>query len=412
MANRRGFGNIYRAASGQYVARFAHPDKPYRDNGARNWVPAPYTFERKTEAQLWLDAQRTDIQRGVWKSPEQLVRERLEAEARSKRDSLSFGQYAEGWLIARKLTPATRFAYESNLRTHLLPRWEDVTLKTITTPEIRMWLAELAPNSPGARKKSAELFRTILNTAVDDELIPVNPYRRNMLGTVASPTPTRQVVKRQTRALSLAQLHALAHEVPDYLRTLVLLSGLCGLRSGEARELRGKDVQTADVSGTVYVSIVRAVSGQGKAKVVGVPKTEESIRVVAVPDQISGDVLELKERAGDEGLLFRSVTNPAEHIPETTYRLNMVRAGERLGIGPVSPHDLRRTMVTNAIDARVPLPDIQATVGHATASMTMRYARSSQERRDRAMLVMNEAYKNHNREASVSSLDERRGAWG
>lgn len=408
MARRRGFGNVYRTASGHYVARFVHPDKPYRDNGARNWVPAPYTFERKTEAQLWLDAQRTDIQRGVWKSREQIDRERLEAEARTKREALPFGEYADQWMKSRKLTPATRLAYESNLRTHILPRWGVVPVRSITTPEIRSWLAELAPNSPGARKKAAELFRTILNTAADDDLIPVNPYKRNMLGTVATPSPTREIKARETRALTLSELNALADNVPTYLRTLILLSGLCGLRSGEARELRGKDVSI--VEGTVYVSVARAVSGQRKDKFVGVPKTRESIRAIAVPEVIAAAVLALKDEAGEEGLLFHAVTDRARHIPETTYRWNMRKAGERLGLGAVTPHDLRRTMVTNAIAAGVPLPDIQAAVGHTTPSMTMRYAKSSQERTDRAMRVMNEAYVNHSREADVASLDKRRGA--
>lgn len=405
------FGQVSKQRSGRYQARYQHPTRPHTPDGARNFITAPTTFMTKTAARTWLATIQTDIERGTWRSPEQVEADRLEAEAKAKRDAYTFGEYADTWMATRRLTDATRNSYVSYLETHLRPRWGTVPLKAITTMDVRAWLAVLAPNSPGARKKAAELFRAILNSAADDDLIAVSPYKRNMLGQVQAPTPTKKIVKREQRALSLSELDALAAEVPAYMRLLVLLSGLLGLRMGEALELRGKDISTTTtVNGEVVatVSITRAVTGQGKNKTVGAPKTVESVRSLPVPPKLATEIVELARSAGPEGLLFHPVNDRRTHIPQRTYQLNLKRAAERLGLGPVAPHDLRRTMVTNALAAGVPMADVQALAGHTTPSMTSRYAKSNAERLDAAVATINTAYVQRDGGAVVASLDAKR----
>jgi integrase len=58
-------------------------------------------------------------------------------------------------------------------------------------------------------------------------------------------------VKREPQVLCLAELLALADAMPEKHRTLTLLSGLCGLRFGEAVALRRSDVDLA--AGVVHV---------------------------------------------------------------------------------------------------------------------------------------------------------------
>ena len=164
------FGAVEKRASGRWRARYVHPTRPYKEDGARNYIAAPTTFATKTAARDWLSGIQSDIARGAWKSPEQVEAERLEAERAAALAARTFGSYAEGWMESRPLTPATRRAYQSSLRTHLLPQWGNTPLQAITTPAVREWLANLAPGRPGARKKSFELFKTILNTAVAKEL--------------------------------------------------------------------------------------------------------------------------------------------------------------------------------------------------------------------------------------------------
>jgi len=53
-----------------------------------------------------------------------------------------------------------------------------------------------------------------------------------------------------------------------------------------------------------------------------------------------------------------------------------------------SPHDVRRTFITEALATGAPLADVQAQVGHKNESTTLRYANSvdARQRRDRLRL--------------------------
>ena len=58
-------------------------------------------------------------------------------------------------------------------------------------------------------------------------------------------------------------------------------------------------------------------------------------------------------------------------------------AGERAEIGHVTPHMLRHTFATMALDAGAELYDVQAALGHKTPHMTMRYDHGRPERAQR-----------------------------
>ena len=58
---RRAFGTIERLPSGNFRARVLGPDGKY--------VSAPMTFATKVVATLWLEVQRADQVRGLWKAP-------------------------------------------------------------------------------------------------------------------------------------------------------------------------------------------------------------------------------------------------------------------------------------------------------------------------------------------------------
>lgn len=367
--------------SGRWQAKYLHPERPHTDDGTRNYLTAPLTFRTKTEAREWLTGIQADIARGTWKSPEQLEAARLAAEAEALRAARTFGNYAETWLPSRKLTPSTRREYGSLLRVHLRPRWADVPLRAITTPDVRAWLATLAPGSPGARRHAYELFKTIMATAVDDDLLTANPCKRNMLATVEpAPLPADQTPRRARapRALTANQLDTLTAELPDYMRTMALLAGTIGLRSGELRALRGADLTTDD-QGAAWLTITKAVSGQGKNLSTGTPKTHASIRTVKVPPSLTTELAALADRAGPAGLLFHAKDKPGSVVPTRTWQKNLGAAGERAGIGHVSPHDLRHTASTRAIESGAAPAAVRDMLGHTTTKMTDRYTHTSPE---------------------------------
>ncbi|MGO9874249.1 MAG: N-terminal phage integrase SAM-like domain-containing protein, partial [Acidimicrobiia bacterium] len=89
--------------------------------------------------------------------------------------TVPLADYATRWLRERALLrPRTSELYEGLLRLHILPTLGPVTLANLKPPMIRTWQAGLLSGPrPGATTaaKTYRLLRTILATAVDDDVL-------------------------------------------------------------------------------------------------------------------------------------------------------------------------------------------------------------------------------------------------
>lgn len=403
------FGNVRRLKSGNWQVRYVHPYNSYTTTGSPNQISAG-TYRTKVEAMNRLNELWRQVRDGEWTSPEELAVQRITQIKEAQTRAVTFGDYANSWLENRRLTPETERSYRAYLNNHILPRWSDYAVAGITTAEIRKWLGQLAPSRPGARRKSFEVFRTILNSAVDDDVIAVNPCKRNMLNTVKAATSSKphKRRKRQPRALTMQQLKAAADKVPPYMRLLVLLSGLTGLRAGEARALRGRHVVNGGPDSATVVRVEEAYSGEGQNLHKGTPKTEKSRREVTVPAIIAEEITALAKRAGANGLLFPAASSPTMVMPLSTYEGALRRLERYPEIGYVTPHDLRHTasslMQANGVSKQV-VADI---LGHTTTVMTQRYTHTYQQQRIAAAQTMSAAFTDEG--ATVASLDRKRAA--
>jgi site-specific recombinase XerD len=83
----------------------------------------------------------------------------------------------------------------------------------------------------------------------------------------------------------------------------------------------------------------------------------------------------LTHRAAQPGNLM--FVQHGRRIPETRVDAAVQRAAAAAGIGHVTPHQLRHTLATQAINRGMSLEAIAALLGHQTMSMTMTYARIS-----------------------------------
>jgi integrase len=80
----------------------------------------------------------------------------------------------------------------------------------------------------------------------------------------------------------LAELEVIVEHMPEKWRALVLLAAWCGLRWGEATELRRKDLDLAREIVHVRRSVVRA----GMGKVVKEPKSDAGMRDWTIPPHV------------------------------------------------------------------------------------------------------------------------------
>jgi len=362
------------------------------------WISAPSICASKGEADAW-----ASTQRAAWanagKHLDEIRAEAIACERAETAARRSLGPNGMDWLDTR---PLTRDAYMSLYRTHLAPRWGEVPIRGITTAQVRAWAAR--DRTPGARKHANDLFRTIMATAVDDDVIATSSCKRIMLA--VSKDEAGALSRHAPRALTPSEVVALADEVPAYMRTLMLLLCTTGMRLGELRELRVKDLDLE--AGTL--SVRRAVTGDGKALTMDTPKTAAGHRVIRLEPGIVGLLCEhpaSRSIRGHEVLLFPSSRDAGAHMPQRTFQVNVGRACEQLGSTHVSPHDFRNTAVSLAGCVPGVSPrDVQEMLGQATPGMALRYMHSDDgnQRRIRAAVsaeVLGSA------SAAVVRLDER-----
>lgn len=159
---------------------------------------------------------------------------------------------------------------------------------------------------------------------------------------------------------------------------LVRLDVYTGLRRSELVSLRWDDIDSDSQT-------IKVRHGKGDKE-----------RIVAIADITMGTVRSLKAlrqaQGGGYEFVFPRMTRgkgsrfgidkPAN--PQTAYSV-VTRTAQLADIGHASPHDLRRTHITTALDHGASLADMQAQAGHATPATTLLYAqaRDAKARRER-----------------------------
>jgi integrase len=148
--------------------------------------------------------------------------------------------------------------------------------------------------------------------------------------------------------------------------TLYLAAAMTGLRQGELLALRWRDVDFA--SSRVHVR--RAWSQAAKAE--KVPKSGKVRSVPLVPELVAPlDALSQREHfTGDDDLVF--CTPLGAHLDGWALRRRFAAALRRAGVRAVRFHDLRHMFGSVAV-REFPLSDVQAMLGHAHVTTTMRY---------------------------------------
>ena len=186
------------------------------------------TFSSKIDAETFLATVRADIVRSAWQPP-----------SRQPDRVATLHEYADEWLASRsrELKPRTTALYRGLIDGHLLPSLGTMRLDQISPTAVRAWHSQL-DTGPTRRAHAYSLLRTILNTAVADDVIPANPCRLRGAG------QSRRV--KEIRPATLDELAKVVEAMPGRLRLIVLLAAWFGLRFGELVELRRKDIDTKE----------------------------------------------------------------------------------------------------------------------------------------------------------------------
>jgi len=349
---KRYFGNVRKRASGRYQARYTGPDgKTY---------PAPFTFDNGGLADAWLRRVSGEIQEGRWVSPD----------APAKAAPVTLRAYSEAWLAGRDLSESTRRLYAITLRNQILPALGDVAVTALTPAAVREWNASLRTSTgPTQRAHAYSQLRTILNTAVADDLIPANPCRVRGAGQAKR--------ARTIEPATLEQLEAIAAAMPARYRLMVLLAAWCALRFGELAELRRSDIDVRNAVVLVRRGVIRTDDG----RIVKGPKSDAGKRDVNIPPHLMPVVkAHLRDHVAARADALAFPAAAGGHMAPSSLYAVYHPARDKAGRPDLRFHDLRHTGAVLAAATGATLAELMARLGHSTVSAAMRYQHAAADR--------------------------------
>ncbi|MGA5599873.1 tyrosine-type recombinase/integrase [Streptomyces griseoincarnatus] len=335
--------SIAKRPNGRWRAR-------YRDDAGKEHARH---FDRKVDAQRWLDEVNASILTGQYVDP--------------RAGRITFRTYAEQWRQAKPHRPSTAAGVEKALRVHAYPAIGDRPLARIRRSDVQALVTGLSkpredfkPLSPSTIRTVYNSIRAVFAAAVEDRLIATSPCAG-----VGLP----EVPRRRVQPLTVDQVRALADEMPDRYRALILTGAGTGLRPGE---LLGMEVRHVDFFKRQLRVEQQVQQTKGGEVRVCPPKTKESHRVVPLPDTVVHALVAHLQAfpAEPDDFLFRGPDGGP--VVYTRFMDGAFRpARKRLGLAASGLHALRHTYASLLIAAGESVKVVSERLGHANAAMTL-----------------------------------------
>ena len=333
--------SLHHAPSGAFVVKYRQAGKQFSRS-----------FPDKKNALKWkaiLDAH------GVDKALSELA---------STKDTLTLLTHANSYIEhLTGVTNGTKVTYRRYLKNHFTEIGQ-LELTAITANTVSAWLNDLV--AKGLAGKSIANIHAFLSgaleTAVRDELIPKNPSKGLRL-------PKTHSVKQEMVFLSHDEFAELLPLIDEFYQPLVISLVGTGMRFGEATALTVADLDFAKRS--IRINKAWKMTG-GATRELGVPKTERSNRTVAMPSQVHDALKEVVHGKKRTDLVFtnKQGNQLAHNIFHPIWQKAVAVFEARTGIHP-RIHDCRHTFASWCIQANIPLPVIQRSLGHESIQTTI-----------------------------------------
>ena len=309
--------------------------------------------------------------------------------------SLKFSEFTEIWKRdygSKELAPSTYKRYCRMLETRLLPYFGHFYINKIKPTDIMKFYDLLEKDTQLVRKQGNNgaktkkplsgktilehhrLLRAMLHKAVYWQLIVANPAERVQPPKARKPK-RRSYDDEQTKIL-LENLELLSSEDTKY-KVAIILTVFTGVRLGE---LMGLEWQDVDFKNGI-ISINRSSQYLADMGVfTKVPKTESSIREIAIPEFIISLLKEYKlwyeeqksicgELWTDSDRLFVQADGKPMH-PSTISKWFVKYVGQ-IGLPVINFHGLRHTNASLLVAQNIDIAVISARLGHAQISTTL-----------------------------------------
>lgn len=314
----------------------------YRDEAGKEHARH---FERKVDAQRWLDEVTASVITGAYVDP--------------RAGKKTFGAWFDEWSERQVWAPRTESQNEM-IRRKIT--FADVPLAQLRESHIQAWVKKMqsdgfAPNTIHTRMMP---IRASLKAAVRDRRIAIDPS--------AGVVMPRRGRRENTMAVATSeQVGRLLTVTEPRMRAFIGVCAFGGLRLGEASGLKLEDVD--------FLRRQLRVERQVQAKRGGPPELRppkyDSYRTVYLSEEVTRLLAKHVEDHGvaSDGWLFWGQNGAP--LPPTTANAWWVRTRERAGIEALTIHSLRHYYASGLIAAGCDVVTVQRALGHKSASVTL-----------------------------------------
>ena len=309
--------------------------------------------------------------------------------------SLKFSEFTEIWKRdygSKELAPSTYKRYCRILETRLLPYFGHFYINKIRPTDIMKFYDLLEKDTQLVRKKGNNgsktkkplsgktilehhrLLRAMLHKAVYWQLIVANPAER--VQPPKARKPKRKSYDDEQTKILLENLELLPNEDTKY-KVAIILTVFTGVRLGE---LMGLEWQDVDFKNGI-ISINRSSQYLADMGVfTKVPKTESSIREIAIPEFIISLLEEYNLWYEEQKSIYGELWTNSDRLfvqadgkpmhPSTISKWFVKYVGQ-IGLPVINFHGLRHTNASLLVAQNIDIAVISARLGHAQISTTL-----------------------------------------
>ena len=252
----------------------------------------------------------------------------------------------------KKMAPRTAVEYQRQIARYITPAIGHLPIEQVSRQDIEAMLDAIGWDKPSQFGRVRSLARSLFNC------FEVEGWRRE--GTNPATRITTPTERERTRTLSpneqTAFHTALARMTDNPAVAAIRFLNATGCRLNEARNLKWSFIDHE----TCNITLPATKTGKKVIRATG-----EAMDIVNGCARINGNPYVFAGRGA------------AAPLGERSIRAAFNEAAKMAGLLDVTPHDLRRSFITDSIAAGVPLTTVADLVGHASIIMTARYAKAA-----------------------------------
>lgn len=305
------------------------------------------------------------------------------------RQSLAF--YCDEWLRQRadEIRASTHTKYDSILEKHIKPKLGRFSPLGINTETVDHFSKELLVGEALSPK------------TVRDILTVLHGVLKYTAAQFPCDFPTVEIhypkaSRKEIRVLSCEEQRRFVQYLSEKMDTCkfsVLLALFSGVRIGELCALKWGDIDLKERTIHVTATLQRLPSTEAESStrtriVVGVPKSETSVRTIPLTDFAA----DLCRRFAVQDPRAYILTGTEKYMEPRMLQYRIQRYTRNCGLEGVHAHTLRHTFATRAVEVGFEIKSLSEVLGHATTTITLeRYVHSSLEMKRSNMNKLNHA---------------------